>query len=147
MFSCAWLWMYAGAILMLLELATPGFVMFFFGLSAATVGLCRFAFGGALGATWQIVLFSAFSILYLAVLRRWLKRIFRGDVTTAQTDFNNDYLGRTGRVTEAIAPPLTGRVEIGDAEWTAESDVPLAPGATVKVVSQNNLTMKVEEMK
>ena len=33
--------------MMLMELMAPGFVIFFFGLSAATVGLCRFAFGEA----------------------------------------------------------------------------------------------------
>ncbi len=32
-----WLWMYAGAFLMFAELASPGFVVFFFGLAAATV--------------------------------------------------------------------------------------------------------------
>ena len=45
MTSCAWLWLYFGAFLMLMELLAPGFVVFFFGLSASTVGLCRFAMG------------------------------------------------------------------------------------------------------
>ena len=35
--SPAWIWMYFGAFLMLAELASPGFVVFFFGLGAATV--------------------------------------------------------------------------------------------------------------
>ena len=52
MTSCSWLWLYAGAFLMLLELLAPGFVIFFFGLSAATVGLCRAAFGEAFTLTW-----------------------------------------------------------------------------------------------
>ncbi len=146
MTGCAWMWLYAGAFLMLLELASPGFVIFFFGLSAATVGLFRFAFGESFTLMWQLAAFSAFSILYLALLRRWLRRVFSGDVTTASTDFNNDFIGRVGRVTEAINPPFAGRAEIGDAEWTATADRPLAVGVTVKVVSQNNLTMKVEEM-
>ena len=55
--------MYIGAFLMLGELLAPGFVIFFFGLSAATVGACRFAFGEAFTATWQLAAFSAFSIL------------------------------------------------------------------------------------
>lgn len=147
MTSCAWLWLYFGAFLMLMELASPGFVIFFFGLSAATVGLCRFACGDAFTATWQLAAFSVFSILYLAVLRRWLKRIFSGEVSKTETDFNNDYLGRVGKVVTAIEPPLAGRVEIGDAEWTAEADSAIPVGATIRIVSQNNLTMKVEEMK
>ena len=146
MTSCAWLWLYFGAFLMLMELLAPGFVVFFFGLSAATVGLCRFAFGEAFTTTWQLAAFSAFSILYLMVLRRWLKKTFLGGKVEAKTDFDNEYVGRVGKVTEAINPPLTGRVEIGDAEWTASADAPVAQGATVEVVSQNNLTMKVKEV-
>ena len=141
------MWLYFGAFLMLMELLAPGFVIFFFGLSAATVGLCRFVFGEAFAFTWQLAAFSGFSILYLVVLRRWLKKTFLGGKVEAKTDFDNEYVGRVGKVTQAIDPPLTGRVEIGDAEWTAAADAPVALGATVEVVSQNNLTMKVKEVK
>ena len=147
MTSCAWLWLYFGAFLMLMELLAPGFVVFFFGLSASTVGLCRFIFGGAFTLTWQLAAFSAFSILYLVVLRRWLKKLFTGGRVETKTDFDNEYVGRVGRVVEAIKPPLAGRVMIGDAEWTATSDEPMAAGATAEVVSQSNLTMKVKEVK
>ncbi len=144
MLNCAWLWIYAGAILMLLELVSPGFVIFFFGLSAATVGLCRFALGDLFTTTWQLAAFSAFSILYLIFLRRWMTNLFSGKSERAAVDFDNESVGRLGTVTEEIKPPLTGRVMIGDAEWTAAADVPLAVGTNVKVVSQTNLTMKVE---
>ena len=147
MTSCAWLWLYAGAFLMLMELLAPGFVIFFFGLSAATVGLVRALVGEPFTLTWQLAAFSAFSILYLVVLRRWLKKTFLGGKVETKTDFDNEYVGRVGKVTEAITPPLTGRVEIGDAAWTATADSPIAAGTTVKVISHNNLTMKVEEVK
>ena len=147
MTSWEWLWLYLGAFLMLMELLAPGFVVFFFGLSAATVGLCRFALGDSFTLTWQLAAFSAFSILYLVVLRRWLKKLFAGGRVETKTDFDNEYVGRVGCVTEEIKPPLSGRVMIGDAEWTASADVPIAPGATIEVVSRNNLTMKVEEVR
>lgn len=147
MTGCAWLWMYAGAALMLLELATSGFVVFFFGLSAATVGIIRFSLGDAFGAVGQLTAFSAFSVAYILVLRRWLKGVFTGDSDASSADFANDYVGRAGKVTVAIAPPLSGRVVIGDAEWTAEADAPVPAGADVRVVAQRNLTMKVEEVK
>ena len=147
MTSCAWLWLYFGAFLMLMELLAPGFVIFFFGLSAATVGFCRFALGETFTLTWQFAAFSAFSIVYLVVLRRWLKNTFLGGKVETKTDFDNEYIGRVGKVTEAIAPPLSGRVMIGDAEWTASADAAIAAGATVEVISQNNLTMKVKEVR
>lgn len=143
-FSCGWLWLYAGAILMFLELLAPGFVIFFFGLAAATVGLLRFAFGDAFTLAVQLAAFSAFSIVYILVLRRWMKSVFSGRAVASTEDFDNGFVGRTGRVTVPIAPPDAGRVEIGDAEWTARADAPIATGTLVKVISQNNLTMKVE---
>ncbi|MBO7722027.1 MAG: NfeD family protein [Kiritimatiellae bacterium] len=142
MFTCAWIWIYAGSVLMLLELIVPGFVLCFFGLSAATVGVLRFVFGEAFDATWQLAAFSACSILYIVVLRRYLKKIFVGSMQDG-SDFDHESVGRIGRVTAAINPPLTGRVMLGDSEWSASAAAPIAEGVNVRVVAQNNLTMEV----
>ena len=83
-------------------------------------------------------------MLYLLFLRRWLKRVFMGTVTTSATDFEDDMVGRFAKVTAAIAPPKTGRVMVGDAEWTASAAAPIAAGADVKVVARENLTLRVE---
>ena len=146
MTSCAWLWLYAGLFLMLAEILAPGFVIFFFGLAAMSVGGLRFAFGEAFTPTWQLAAFSAFSILYLVVLRRYMKKAFLGEQEVTQTDFNNECVGRVGQVTTAIEPPKTGRVMVGDAEWTARADAAISAGTDVRVVARENLTMKVEPL-
>ncbi len=146
MTSCAWLWVYAGLALMLLELIVPGFILCFFGLSAATVGVLRFIFGEAFTMTWQLAAFSVFSILYIVLLRRFLEKVFVGGKVETKTDFDNANIGRAGKVTESVTPSIAGRVMVGDAEWTATADRPIAIGASVRVVSQDNLTMKVEEI-
>jgi membrane protein implicated in regulation of membrane protease activity len=142
MFSNAWLWMYAGMILMLLELAAPGFVVFFFGLAALTVGTGRFVFGEAFTLNMQIAAFSVFSVLYLILLRRWLKSVFM-DAKSDRADLADEYVGRCGRVTAAICPPSDGRVVIGDSEWSATAETPVSAGVDVVVVSRSNLTLKV----
>lgn len=145
MTSCAWLWLYLGAFLMLMELMAPGFIIFFFGLSACTVGLCRFVFGEAFTSVWQVSAFSAFSVLYIVLLRRLLKSVFVGDKSVGGEKLSDGGLaGRLGRVTEAIKEGLPGRVMVGDAEWNAVANAPIPEGANVKVISQNNLTIKVE---
>lgn len=146
MLSCAWLWIYAGAALMLLELVAPGFILCFFGLSASTVGVLKFVFGGAFTLTWQLAAFSVFSVLYIVILRRYLQRVFVGGKVETKTDFDNESVGRIGTLTAAILPPLAGRVMLGDSEWTAEAERPIGVGANVRVVAQQNLTMKVEEI-
>ena len=138
--------MYIGAFLMLAELLLPGFVIFFFGLSAATVAMLRFMFGDSFSLMWQLAAFSFFAILYLALLRRLMKKIFAGNMETSPMEFGQESVGRIGRVVEAIEPPKTGRVEIGDAEWTASADAPIAAGVDVKVVAQDNLTMRVKPL-
>lgn len=143
MMSCGWLWLYVGAALMFLELVAPGFVIFFFGLSAATVGLLWFALGDVFTQTWQLIAFSLFSIAYLVLLRRWFKVLFRGYSETSKTDLESPYVGRIGKVTTEIVPPLAGRVEVGDAEWSAIATEAIRSGEPVKVTAQNNLTLTV----
>ena len=143
--SAGWIWLYIGAGLMLAEILTPGFVMFFFGLSAATVGALVLLLPDTFRLTtmWQLALFSFFSLVYLVTLRRYVKNVFLGDngKTRALTD---EFAGRLGEVTKALAPDLPGRVVVGDAEWDAIAAAPIAVGARVKVLSRRNLTLTVE---
>jgi len=76
-------------------------------------------------------------------LRRFVKKIFRGDVTTT-SGLVSEYVGRTGSVTQAIKPGLAGRVMVGDAEWNATASTELAAGTAVVVTAQQNLTFVVK---
>ena len=142
MITNPWIWIYIGIGLMFLELIVSGFILCFFGLAAATVGVIRFIIGDAFDLTWELAVFSGLSVAYIFLLRRWFKRTFVGD-KKGDADLGDDNIGRVGKVTAAIEPPLAGRVMLGDSEWSAEADVPVAIGANVRVISQNNLTIKV----
>ena len=141
--SVKWLWLYAGVGLMLMEVMTPGFVVFFFGLAAVTIGGLLFAFDWSM--TVQVVLFTVLSIFYLLTLRRYMKSVFMGDTAEAQS-IQSEYVGRVGKVVEAIRPEVPGRVLLGDAEWTATAEEPLAPGTEVRIVAQRNLTLFVKAL-
>ena len=143
MLTCGWYWIYTGCVLMLMELVVPGFVLCFFGMAAATVGAIRLAVGGAFSPTWQLAVFSVCSVLYIVLLRRWLKSVFVGDKIDRDASISGECVGRPGRVTTAIAPGVPGRVMIGDAEWNAEANVPISAGTAVRVVAQANLTLTV----
>ena len=143
--AAKWIWLYIGAFLMFAEIMAPGFVIFFFGLAAATVGLLLFVLpaGFELSLTWQIALFSFFSILYLITLRRLVKSVFMGDTEESRA-IDSEYVGRIAKVTETVCPETPGRVLLGDAEWAATASERLEPGTVVKVTGRNNLTLKVE---
>lgn len=142
--AAAWIWLYIGAFLMLAEIVSPGFVIFFFGLGAATVAVCKWAMP-SLSLAWQLALFSITSIFYLLVLRRYMKKLFMGDSEGA-FGLKSEYVGRLGKVVQAIRPEVPGRILLGDAEWAASADERLDPGTEVRVVAQDNLTMKVEKV-
>lgn len=143
--SNGWIWMYVGAGLMLAEILTPGFVMFFFGLSAATVGLLVLLLPEPFNPSlmWQFALFSLFSLVYLVTLRRYVKNVFLGDNGKGAA-LGDEFSGRMGEAITALSPGVPGRIMLGDAEWDAISATAIAAGARVRVISRRNLTLTVE---
>ena len=140
--SPVWIWLYVGAFLMLAELASPGFVVFFFGLAAVTVSVLRWIFP-ALPLWGQLAAFSVLSIFYLLVLRRYIKSVFMGEKDESPS-IDNEYVGRVGRVVDVVCPDVPGRILLGDAEWTAKAATRLEAGTEVRVVAQENLTLRGE---
>lgn len=140
--SPVWIWLYVGAFLMLAELASPGFVVFFFGLAAVTVSMLRWIFP-TLPLWGQLAAFSVLSIFYLLVLRRYIKSVFMGEKDESPS-IDNEYVGRVGRVVDVVRPDVPGRILLGDAEWTAKAATRLEAGTEVRVVAQENLTLAVE---
>ena len=146
MFTADWIWLYIGSALMILELISPGFVIFFFGLAAATTGVVTRFSGDGFTTAWQVLTFAGLSIVYLVFLRRGVKKLFSGTVETSASNFEDDFPGKIAVVTEDINPPRSGRVLLGDAEWTAVADSPIEKGVNARIVLRDNLTLKVERV-
>jgi len=135
-------WLYFGVALILFEVMTPGLVSLFFGMAALTVALVAWL-APSLAQGWQWIGFSVFSVLYILLLRKSLKRVFSGDREVSERP-GNEYVGKLAVVTDPVAPNKPGRVEFDGTTWTAEADCELAAGAPVRIVSNKNLTFKVE---
>jgi len=135
-------WLYLGVALILFEVMTPGLVSIFFGLAALTVALIVWL-APSLAQGWQWIGFSVFSVLYILLLRKSLKKVFSGDREVSDNP-RDEYTGKLAVVTEAIAPNKPGRVELGGTTWTAEADRELAAGASVRITGKKNLTFTVE---
>jgi membrane protein implicated in regulation of membrane protease activity len=135
-------WLYAGIALILFEIMTPGFVSLFFGLSALTLALVVWLAPG-LAQGWQWLLFALFSVLYIAFLRKSLKKTFNGDEEVSG-DPGREFDGKRAVVMADIAPDRPGRVEVNGTSWTAEAAQPLTAGTQVRIVRKKNLTFTVE---
>jgi membrane protein implicated in regulation of membrane protease activity len=137
-----YIWAAIGLLFMGAEFFLPGFVIFFFGLGSLVTALLSWLLPGLKShITLQILLWLASSGLSLYFLRRYFSKIFRGNVLPNE---ESEYAGKTAVVLEAITPENPGRVRFHGTSWQAISyDESFAPGDTVEILKEENLTFVV----
>ncbi len=132
------IWAILGVILMVLEAAIPGFVIFFFGLGALLTALFTLlpGIGGAYAL--QAIIWIASSVGSMAFLRKKLDKVFKGKLIESKTD---EYIGHKAVVIEEISPEKPGRIRLEGTSWKAESyDETIAEGEEVEILEKENLT-------
>jgi membrane protein implicated in regulation of membrane protease activity len=139
-----WFLVIVGIVCVIAELALGAMT----GLDLALIG-GSMTIGGVIGlltASEKIGLLAAggLALVYLVVLRRWLK----ATLTVKNHASNVDAIvGKTGVVTKRIAQYEPGMVKIGSEIWRAElvgaDDVSRDSGATVTVEAIDGVTLKV----
>jgi len=142
--SVNWILIIAGALAIVAEVVlgvVTGFDLAIMGLALMAGGGLGLAFGSA-----KVGLFAAgaFAFVYLAFFRRTVKSRLTGPNRPTNIDV---VMGKTGIVTERIAPHAPGIVRVGDELWRAtladETAAAREPGATVVVDSVEGVTLKV----
>jgi inner membrane protein len=144
--SAELLWFLVGLVLLVSELALPGFVIVFFGVGAWITALCT---GIGLVSTFnaQLLVFLISSILSLALFRNKGKRLFEGKVSRVWNPESSmeDLRGQRAVVLQAITPGSPGgRVEFHGTSWNAEAEAAIAAGQMVEITGQDNLTLRVK---
>lgn len=134
-------WLILGVGLLILEVMTPGLVSLFFGMAALTVALVSGLFHVPQVLQW--LLFSVLSVGYILLLRKTLKKVFKGDKEVSDR-VNDEFTGRLAVVVIPVASNKPGRVEVNGCTWIAEADSPLEKGQSVRILKKDNLTLKVE---
>ena len=141
--NSAYFWLAVGLVLMIAEVVTPGFILFFFGLAAVLVGLLSFIPDVAVSGTLQLLLFAVLSVATLLLLRRQMKAIFTGRSRNGQPEIDDALVGRHAVVTERIAAPRDGKVEVNGVLWSATAGEAIEAGEPVEVVGREGLTLRV----
>lgn len=139
-------WFLLGMLLVLSELALPGFVVIFFGVGAWITALCAWI-GIAGEFNTQLVIFLLSSVLSLILFRKHSRGYFKGAVSGKLGDASqlDNIRGERVLVIEDILPgKLQGKIEFHGTVWNAEADQEIKKGTTVEIVERNNLTMKVK---
>ncbi|HLG06319.1 MAG TPA: NfeD family protein [Gemmatimonadales bacterium] len=142
----AWLvWFIAAVLLLVAEMFTSGFWLACVAIGCAVagvVGLLPFT-----GPITQGLTFAAASLVSMVGLRPVLLRRFLPSGATALRTGVDALLGRSGYVTERIAPGhRTGRVVVEGEDWRGISldNSVLEPGTRVTVIQVDGTTLTVE---
>ena len=139
-----WLWAALGLVLAAGEILTPGgFFVVFFGLGALVVALL--AFVGLAGAlSFQILLFSVFSVASLLLFRNPLLR-WMGRHTPKTVDVDS-FVGELAVAASAIPPGGVGQAQLRGSAWNARnaSQAAIAAGGRCRVTRVEGLVIWIE---
>jgi membrane protein implicated in regulation of membrane protease activity len=138
-------WFLIGLLFALLELAVPGLILIFLGIGAWATALLSLVFDWSVGT--QILVFAIASVIALVALRNWFKRRFFQQKSGPEETDDEELIGKTARVEQAIAPLVPGKVAFKGALWKAESDETIEAGSLVEITRKNSITLFVKPIK
>ena len=138
-------WFILGFVLLLSELAIPGFIIMFFGVGAWLVAVLLFLIPD-LSYSSQLFMFLIGSLGSLVLFRQFGKKYFMGTVRLNVHSLE-DVKGEKATVVKEIVPKsLDGKVEFHGTLWNADAEEVIPKGAVVEILERNNLTLKVQKV-
>lgn len=141
------LWLILGVGLMVAEIFTLGFVLFWFGIGAVAAALVAFAGGGII---WQMITFLAVSSVLTMLSRTIFANYFSLDDKSMVKTGVDALPGKIGTVTQNSAGALNeGAVRLYGSTWTAfpvEGEDPLKEGEKVEVVEVRGSSIYVKRV-
>jgi inner membrane protein len=138
------LWLSIGVILFVMEMAVPGFILFFFGLAAWITALGCYLFTWSVNI--QLAVFLTASLVSLFGLRTVVKKVFMGDEIDDAADSIMAKGGEKCVVTAAIKPPGEGQVKFSGTFWRAEAEEDIEENEVVEIVKQEDLLIHVKKI-
>ena len=137
------LWLSIGVILFVMEMAAPGFILFFFGVAAWITALGSYFFDWNI--TIQLSVFLVSSLASLFGLRGFVQKTFIGDSKEDGQDTIMAQGGEKCTVTIAIHPPAEGQVKFAGTFWRAASNESFKEGEVVTIEKQEELLITVKK--
>jgi membrane protein implicated in regulation of membrane protease activity len=135
-----WLWMIGGVLLLIAELIAPGFFLVFIGAAAIAAGLFTLLFD--LGVAGQLTLFAIYAVVAVMIGRK----VYANAAVDAGDPLLNDraarLVGRSVIVIEDV-DEHSGRVRLGDSEWSARGG-PGSAGERVRITGVEGNCLLVE---
>lgn len=135
-----WLWMIGGVVLLIAEIMVPGVFLVWIGIAALVTGLFALLFG--IGVAGQLGLFALYAVIAVYVGRRFYGVHAIDSADPMLSDRGARLVGRRVLVVEAVDED-SGRVRVGDSEWSARGG-PAEAGDRVRVTGVEGNCLIVE---
>ena len=138
----SWHWLGLGALLLLLEVLTPGFVFIWLAVAAGLIGILLWLLP-LLAWQVQLLAFAALAVLCVGAWFGWRRRMSAGQDAAGLNNRMQNYVGTEAMLVEPIGPGH-GRVRIGDSTWLAAGpDLPA--GSRVRIVGARGALLLVAQ--
>lgn len=139
-----WTWLIVGVVLIIIELFAPAAFFLWMGISAILTGGLLWVFDSMLWTT-QVLIFSVLSIASIFLWKKFFKIAFDDSDQPLLNKRTQQFLGRVLELEQPIKNGI-GSASIDDSKWRllAEKDYP--QGTRVKVVSEDGVNLKVEQV-
>ncbi|MBD3800228.1 MAG: NfeD family protein [Campylobacterales bacterium] len=140
-----WHWVILGMVLIGLETMALTFLLLGIGVAAILTGTLAYLFDLSFSA--ELLTWSIFSTLFIVGWWRFIRQR-----TVSESGQPNYRVDTKGSVTEGIEPPQRGKVlfdipVLGNREWPAFADEPIAIGTKVCIVDVSGQLIKVTPLK
>ena len=135
-----WLWMSGGILLLIAEIIAPGFFLVFIGVAALATGAFTLLFDMPLA--FQLILFTIYALVAVMIGRK----VYANQAVDSTDPLLNDRAARlVGKSVTVIAAvdEHSGRVRVGDSEWSARGG-PGRPGERVRITGVDGNCLLVE---
>ena len=136
------IWLIAAGIFFIVEIATVGFLVFWFGIGALVAMISSFFIPDVYI---QTIIFLVTSTLLIFLTKPFVNKFMKKDKGIATNDYS--IIGRTGIVTKEINSVLgTGQIKIGGEVWSAKvkADVIIPIGTEITVTEIDGVKAVVE---
>jgi membrane protein implicated in regulation of membrane protease activity len=135
-----WYWLIGGVLLLIAEIIAPGFFLVWIGIAAMLTGVFTVLFD--IGVAGQLALFALYAVLAVLVARRWYTSRLVPSEDPLLNDRSAQLIGRQVRAISDISGH-SGRVRLGDSEWSARGG-PAAAGEQVRITGVEGNCLIVE---
>ncbi len=136
-----WHWWILGIVLIVLEMFAPGAFFLWMGISAGVVGVALLAIPD-LGWEYQFMVFAIFSIVAIALWKRYAKKRTEASDHPTLNRRGEQYVGRTFTLEEPIVNGM-GKIRVDDSTWKI-SGSDCETGSKVKVIGIDGTILQVE---